>query len=355
MSDYGVFSLLPPLVAMVLALATQNVILSLGIGVFSGFVLGAGGDLIIGLYASLEQGIFGQLASQAHASLVVLVLIIGGFVGLLEATGGLATFARRIASWVRGPVGAQLAVWVAGIGIFFSDSATPLILGPIFRPVLQKSGVSREKLAYILDSTASPVCVLVPFISWGIYTMSLFGQAHRQLGVTTDAFTTFMEVMPLQLYPILALVTVPLTILARRELGPMASAARSLGAYEADVLDRSGEALDAPKDPPLAGADGEAGARQAPLGVVVFPLIVLGATVAGLFLRVYLIQGKLGGPALTTSLTLAYLAATVVAVGLARRASLLSLKEGLGAFRRGVERMLIVPLILLLAWSLSHV
>lgn len=346
MTDHGLVSLLPPLVALALALWSKNVVLSLALGVYAGFLALAGADPLAAAYASLEQGIFAQLARRSHASLIVLVLIIGGFVGLLEASGGLRTFARRIAGWVRGAVGAQLAVWLAGMAIFFSDSATPLILGPIFRPVLERSGVSREKLAYIIDATASPVCVLVPFISWGVYTMSLYDQAHRQLGLVRDAFTTFLEVLPLTLYPLLTLLAVPLIILSRRELGPMVAAQRALAEPTA--------ANEEPDDPPAAEHDATDEPAEVPLYTVVVPLAALALSVASLFLRSYLVHGKLGGLALKSSLTISYLLATATALWACRRAGVLSLKEGLAAFKQGVQRMLVVPLILLLAWSLGH-
>jgi Na+/H+ antiporter NhaC len=356
MTDHGLLSLLPPLVALALALWSKNVVLSLALGVFAGFLVLAGADPLAAAYASLEQGLFGQLARRSHASLIVLVLIIGGFVGLLEASGGLRTFAQRIAGWVRGAVGAQLAVWLAGIAIFFSDSATPLILGPIFRPVLERSGVSREKLAYIIDATASPVCVLVPFISWGVYTMSLYDQAHRQLGLVRDAFTTFLEVLPLTLYPLLTLLAVPLIILSRRELGPMVAAQRALGQRS---IEPSGDASDdvdggdeADRDD-KADRDDEAQA-EVPLSTVVIPLAVLALSVGSLFVRSYLVHGKLGGLALKSSLTISYLLATATALWVCRRVGVLTLSEGLGAFKTGVQRMLVVPLILILAWSLGH-
>ena len=99
-----------------MALATRNVILSLTLGVYGGFTILAGYNPLSGFVQLVEQGLFLQLSKLGHASLIVLILIIGGFIGLLEASGGMKTFARRIAAWVKGPVGAQLAVWLGGLG-----------------------------------------------------------------------------------------------------------------------------------------------------------------------------------------------------------------------------------------------
>ena len=140
-----------------LALATRNVILSLAVGVLGGFTILAGCNPLLGVIGLIEDGLFLQLSEPSHAALIVLILIIGGFIGLLESSGGMKTFARQIAAWVKGPVGAQLAVWLGGIGIFFSDSATPLILGPIFRPVLAQVGVSAVLSGGLFGDHASPI------------------------------------------------------------------------------------------------------------------------------------------------------------------------------------------------------
>ena len=334
---HGLASLAPPLLALVLALATRNVLLSLAAGALAGFTLLAGYNPLLGLIGLLEQGLFGQLGEPSHAALIVLILIIGGFVGLLEQSGGMRAFAHHIARGVRGPLGAQLAVWAGGIGIFFSDSATPLILGPIFRPVLARVGISREKLAYIVDSTASPVCVLVPFISWGAYVMGLIDQSHAHLKLKVDSFATFVAMMPLQFYPILALLAVPLIIASRREFGPMVAAQRA--------------ALDQPDTAQDQTEHHDAGASA---WVIVVPMLTLLLGVGAMFALLKLLRGDVGGGGLKTALTVAYLLAAVVAMAQLRRGGLMSWAQSLGAFRGGVNKMLLIPLILLLAWSLGQ-
>ncbi len=332
--DHGFLSLLPPLVALVLALVSKNVILSLSLGVLGGFLVLSGGNPLLAVMALVEQGLVGQLASQSHVSLVLLVLVIGGFVGLLDSSGGMRTFALRIAAAVRGAVGAQLAVWLAGLGIFFSDSASPLILGPIFRPVMARVGVSREKLAYIIDSTASPVCVLVPFISWGVYVMSLIDQGYGNNGIQGDSFAELVALLPLQFYPILALLAVPMFILTGRDWGPMAAAT----AIQEEPDEQTDDHLSAPP----------------PLLVITVPMLTLALSVIGMFAASHAIYGSLTGQALQTSLILAYLTASAYAVVVLGRTGIMARKEALAAFRHGIEKMLLIPLILVLAWSLGH-
>lgn len=334
MAEPTILSLLPPALALTAALVTRHVVLSLAIGGLSGFIVAAGGHPLDGTLRFLEEGLVAQLADRSHAALLVLILVIGGFVGLLEQSRGMVAFALRIARWVRGAVGAQLAVWVGGLVIFFSDSATPLILGPIFRPVLRRAGISREKLAYIIDSTASPVCVLVPFISWGIYVMSLIDQSFAHLGIEGDGLETFLQALPFQFYPILALLAVPLIVLTRREMGPMSKTT--------------------PESAEQEGAEGDAqGAKAPPLRVITAPLGTLVAAMAGLSAFTYATQGEITGESIKASLTLAYLLGAAAAAVVLWHARIMSPQESGRAFRRGVEKMLIIPLILLLAWTLG--
>ena len=323
-------SILPPVIALVLALTTRNVILSLALGAFGGFVILADYNPLLGLFATLREGAEQLLFDSSHTLLIVLILIIGGFVGLLEQSGGMKSFASRIATWVKGPVRAQLAVWFGGIGIFFSDSATPLILGPIFQPVMARVGISREKLAYIVDSTASPVCVLVPFISWGVYIMSLIDQGYKFLEIEGNGFSTFIRLMPLQFYPVLALLTVPLVIFSKREFGPMAKAI---------VVDEEIPTTDDGINPRLR--------------TITIPLLVLLGSVAALFCFFWLAYGSISGRQLNVSLIIAYLIATTTAAVVLRQERVLEVKASLRAIVQGVRKMLLIPLILILAWSLG--
>jgi Na+/H+ antiporter NhaC len=329
----GAISLAPPGVALVAALVSRNVVLSLALGVYVGFTVAADYNPFLGVVGFLEEGLFAQLAQPSHAGLIVLILAIGGFIGLLERSGGMISFARQIAGWVRGQLGAQLAVWGSGIAIFFSDSATPLILGPVFRPVLRRVDVSMEKLAYIIDSTASPVCVLVPFISWGVYVMSLIDQAIVDLRLGGTSFEIFVGMLPYQFYPVLALLAVPLIVLTGRDFGPMARPAPRAESEQDTTVEEGPEA---------------------PSSTVYVPMATLMGGAAGLLLLGYYRHGRLTGSELTTSLTMAYGLATAVAMGLLRSQAGMPAKRSLANFRAGVERLLLIPLILLLAWSLGH-
>jgi Na+/H+ antiporter NhaC len=336
---HGILSIVPPVLALVLAIATRNVILSLGVGVFLGMTIAAGFDPLAGLLDFFELGVMAQLADAANSQVVILIVVIGGFVHLLDRSGGMASFARQMTRYVDTPAKAQLSVWLTGLGIFFTDSGNPLILGPLFRPIFTGLRISREKLAFIIDSTSSPVCVLIPVISWGVYIMSLLEQSFDDLAITTPPLHAHLKTLPYQLYPLAALVTVPLMAALGREWGPMA---RAQARAEAQVLDTVGEA-------------GENDTPQASGRAILIPLATVFVVLTALFAGFWIQLGSLPGAKVRLALLIAYLAGTVVCGALLSREGIMTAQQTFRTFLRGMGQMVFIVLILLLAWSLGDV
>lgn len=338
MAQPGLVSLVPPLLALVLAVVTRNVLLSLGLGVLLGFMLAAGMNPAAGSLDMLS-GVVGQLTEASHLEVATIILVIGGFVGLLERSGGMASFARSMARVVDTPARAQISAWLAGMAIFFTDSGNALILGPMFRPIFASVRLCREKLAFIVDSTSAPVCVLIPFISWGVYIMSLLETGFEPLGVEQTPMTALMSALPFQLYPLLALLTVPLMALLGREYGPMARAQQ-----------RFEDSDESPQPTAVASGEARAGAATvlAPLGTVLLVLALLfGVSIVRL--------GSLPGPQVRQALLAAYLTGTLVCALLLVRRGILGLGRSSRAFVAGVLPMWRIVVILVLAWSLGDV
>ena len=171
--DFGVLSLLPSLIAIGLAIKTKNVIFSLFCGCLTGVLLLCHGNPFLASKALIGDYFFKQVMDSYNAGNIVLILFIGGFIKLLENGGGAQSFAKYVHKVVDTPLKAQLGCWLGGVVIFFTDLGTALLVGPVFRPLFDKLKLSREKLAWVLDSTSSPVAVLIPFIGWGVYIMGL--------------------------------------------------------------------------------------------------------------------------------------------------------------------------------------
>ena len=232
LSDLGIISLLPVALALVLSIASRNVILGLFIGLFTGVLLVEGFSPIAALTLMVRDYLVPQVTDSYNAGVLVLLAFIGGFVALMEKSGGGAAFAARVMRFITTRARLQVAAWLGGILIFFSDLGTPLIIGPTFRPLADSLRVSRAKLAYIIDSTASPVAILVPFIGWGVYIMGLLNQQIESLGVDASDYALLLSALPFQLYAWLALAAVPLLAIVGIEFGPMRraeDAARAVG------------------------------------------------------------------------------------------------------------------------------
>jgi len=341
-SDYGVLSIVPSVVALAIALTTRKVVLSLGIGVWTGMTIHHNFNPLGGIFDLFDKGLFAQLGTKSNASVVLLICIIAGFVHLIERSGGMRSFAASTGRSLSSPRKAQLAVWVAGLGIFFTDSGNSLILGPLFRPVFASHKICREKLAFLLDSTASPVCVLVPITSWGVYIMSLIEKSAPSGNLSP--FEIWVDALAFQLYPILAVLSVPLFIAFNREFGPMAK--------QQALLQCVGREVNANTETERERPSGE---QDAPAFLVTIPLGVLLSSLAAIFGYLWLTTGGLPNDKLQVALGVSYGAAILSAALLLRASGGKSFAWISTTLFEGVGKVISVVVILLLAWSLGDV
>ncbi len=214
-------SLLPPLIAIGAALLTREVILSLFLGIVSGSLILADFSVTQGLTDSF-QVVFAQVADPEWAvPNIIFLLVLGGLTALVSASGGAEGFGRWAMSKVKSRSGAQMVPFASGCAVFIDDYFNCLAVGQIARPITDRQGVSRAKLAYILDSTAAPICILVPLSSWGAYLLSQIAKPIEQYDVGLTPITAFIALVPANYYAILALLLLLLTIWLRIDLGPM--------------------------------------------------------------------------------------------------------------------------------------
>ena len=224
MENLGFISIIPVLITLVIAVWTRNVILGLFIGVFTGVMILYGLNPFTGMSTLIEKYIIVQVTSSSHTGILILMVLIGGVVGLMERSGGAVAFASMVVKYISSKVKAQLAAWTSGSLLFFTDSGTPLIVGPLFRPIVDGIKISRVKLAWIIDSTASPVAVLIPFIGWGLYSQGLIAQEYAELGLTENAFSVYVKAVPFQFYSLMAVMMVPMVAMLKADFGPMKKA-----------------------------------------------------------------------------------------------------------------------------------
>lgn len=209
--------MLPPVVAIVLAVWTRHVYLSLGAGIWMGRTILSGWNPLSGLASSVEAMV-GVFADPGNTSVLLFTLAIGSLIATIGSSGGVRGFVDFVETrgWVDSPRKAQGLAWIIGLVIFIESNITVLIAGAVSRPLFDRYRVSREKLAYLIDSTSAAVCILVPLNAWGAYNIGLLGN----LGVE-DPLAVLVGSIPLNFYPIAAILVAGASAWWRLDIGAM--------------------------------------------------------------------------------------------------------------------------------------
>lgn len=340
MLEPGISSLLPVATTLIVALWARNVLVGLFVGVICGVAM-IGGTSMLGFIPSLVQDhLVPQVADSYNASVLVLLAFIGGFVRLVEGSGGGAAFARVAARWVVNRTRTQLAAWLGGVMIFFSDLGTPLIVGPVFQPLADRLKVSRQKLAFILDSTSSPVAILIPFIGWGVFIMSVIAEAFAANGVNDSEWSAFVAAIPFQVYAWLAIAMAPLLALLDFDYGPMRKA--QTNAVAAAVPD-DGDEVATP-----------AYSRATPI-LVWLPLTILGGVLFAVLVQLGFPSEQVAGGDFRAALSAAYFFAAVALLVLLVGRGLQTATVAIGRYIDGMSGMMVIAATLVLAWSLGDI
>lgn len=225
MEHFGAWGLIPPLLTITLAFITKDVIISLFLGILSGVLIVAGGNPALALVNTSDL-LAGVLNDGWNIRIFLFCALLGGLVGMLSKTGASSSLGVWAGKRLNSPKTTQLTAWFFGLLIFIDDYFNSLTVGTIMRPITDKQKVSRAKLAYILDATAAPVCILAPVSSWVVTVMSVVkgSEGFENLGISEFQF--FIKSIPYNLYAILTLIMVLVIALTRRDFGPMAASER---------------------------------------------------------------------------------------------------------------------------------
>ena len=226
---FGLLTLIPPIVAIILAFITKDVVISLFLGTLSGcFMLQLTGNNIIGAivfsFLDFVELVLNSLADTWNAGIILQVLVIGGIINLVSRMGGAKAVAEALAKRAKGPRSTQVVAWLLGLCVFFDDYANALIVGPIMKPVADKMKVSRERMAFIIDATAAPIAGIAIISTWIGLEVGLINDGYAKIGLEADAFSVFLNTIPYRFYNILILIFVVLTAITLREFGPMRKA-----------------------------------------------------------------------------------------------------------------------------------
>ncbi len=217
MIDAGWVSVLPPVLAIVLAIATRQVYLSLAAGVWMGWSIVEGWNPVAGIGRSISE-VVAVLGSAGNANVILFTLVIGALIATVEQSGGVRGFVHYLETrrWVNTPRRTQALAWITGVVIFIESNITVLVAGAVSRPLFDRYRVSREKLAYLIDSTSAAICILIPLNAWGAYNLAIL----TDLGVE-DPLGVFLGAIPVNFYAIAAVLLSGAVVLWGIDLGPM--------------------------------------------------------------------------------------------------------------------------------------
>ncbi len=367
MEHFGIWGLIPPVLAITLAFVTKDVMVSLFLGILSGALIVAGGNPVTAIL-NLTDLLAGSLNDGWNIRIFLFCALLGGLVGMLSRTGSAHAFGRWAAKKVNSPKTSMLMAWFCGLIIFIDDYFNSLAVGTVMRPITDKNGVPRAKLAYILDSTAAPVCILVPVSSWVITVMSIVKGSEGFASLGMSEFEFFIRSIPFNIYAILTLIMVLTIILTGRDFGPMAKSVRL--AKEGRLYDSSYG--DAPGEVSIEGDD--KADRAKPIDML-FPIIVLIVSALVLFPAttwLLAIDGEsitsvgqamasmtLGEAFNNTDASMALFYAVIITLVITyiyyaiRR--LFSIKEASEAICDGIKSMVPALMILTMAWTIGTI
>ena len=352
----GAWSLLPPLMAIVIALAFREVLVALFAGVWVGALLLHGFDPIAATLRAVDHYAVDAAADEDHATILIFSLLLGGMVGTMTRGGG----AKGLAEWVTRRAtsrrSALVSTWVLGILIFFDDYANSLLVGASMRPVTDRLRISREKLAFLVDATAAPVASIAVVSSWIGVEVGYIGDQLAGAGMHADAYLVFLETLGHRFYPWLMLLFGLLVATTGRDFGPMLAAERRA---QGGQLLRVGARPASDFDEGL--GDEEVPAR---IGQALAPIAtVVGVAALGMVTTGWAACEAEGvEPSLraifgnaSSMKALLWASAAGGAVGVAGAIPVLGFRDALHGWVKGLQAMLLACVILVLAWSLGAV
>ncbi len=376
--EFGIFTLVPPIVAILLAFITKNVVISLFIGVLSGgFILNLTGFNVFGAltqaFLDFINRALNSLSDPWNAGIVMQVLVIGGVINLVAKMGGAKAIAEALAKKAKTAKSAQLITWFLGICVFFDDYANSLIVGPIMRPVADKMKISRERLAFIIDATAAPIAGLAIISTWIGLEVSLISEGFESIGVEASGFGVFLQTIPYRFYNILILAFIVITIITLREFGPMRKAeisARKLKDLTNEEIAVTSSHMDELE--PKEGVKLSIWNAIVPIGALIISAIVAfyysgySSIMAGddIAIKAIVTNSPLSFKAIlevfaasdaSIALLQSAIFSTVVAIVMAVWKKIFTISEAIEVWIDGMKGLIITAVILILAWSLGSV
>ncbi len=364
-------SILPPLIAILFALAFREVFSALFVGLLVGTTIISyyqGNVLFIaifkGIFMLIDTYVIESLGDMDHLSIIVFSMLIGATVNLITSNGGMKGVVNILSKHAKTSRSGQFVTWLMGILIFFDDYANTLVVGNTMRPMTDRLRISREKLAYLVDSTAAPIAAIAFVTTWIGAELSYIQDGIDTIGLQTTAYSVFLNSLAYSFYPILALLFILILIFTKRDYGPMRKAEKKCRkkGVKADDSDFSSSN----KVNELKVSD-DISARW--YNAVIPVLVIIFGTLAGLLYtgwdqEVWLsdemsfskkVSHIIGNSDSYTALLWSSISGVLTAVALTISQRILKLKACIDSLINGFRTMLMAILILVLAWSIALV
>lgn len=339
---YATFwSLIPPVVAIVLALITKEVYSSLFLGILVGALLYSGGNFEGTVNHIFSGGMISVLSSGSNVGILVFLVILGTMVCLMNRAGGSAAFGRWAGKHIKTRVGAELATILLGVLIFIDDYFNCLTVGSVMRPVTDSHNVSRAKLAYLIDATAAPICIIAPISSWAA---AVTGFVKGE-----DGFSIFIRAIPYNYYAILTIIMMVTLVLAKEDYGPMK--AHEKNAIEGDLFTTG--------DRPFENTSENAIYNKGKVIDLVFPILslivccVIGMIYSGGFFSGTGFVEAFSGSDASVGLMLGSFFAMVITIVFYAVRKVLRFSDSMACIPEGFKAMVPAILILTFAWTLK--
>lgn len=339
---YATFwALVPPVVAIGLALITKEVYSSLFIGVLMGGILYSGFSFEGTITHIFEDGMINVLSDSYNVGILIFLVILGTMVCLMNRAGGSAAFGQFAADHIKGRVGAELATILLGCLIFIDDYFNCLTVGSVMRPVTDKFKVSRAKLAYLIDATAAPICIIAPISSWAA---AVTGFVEGE-----DGFSIFVRAIPYNFYAILTIVMMIGMVLLRTEFGSMKFHEKN--ALKGDLYTTPGRPYDTEKQP-------EVSARGTVLDLLIPIISLIICCMVGMLYTGGFFSGEDFVTAFSQSdaslgLTMGSFFGLLITIGLYQVRRVLKFSECMACIPEGFKSMVPAIMILSFAWTLK--
>ncbi|MCS7053895.1 MAG: Na+/H+ antiporter NhaC family protein [Ignavibacterium sp.] len=357
----AILSVVPPLIAILIALIFRQVLFSLLIGIFSGALFINDYNIIVAFMRIVDEYIINSLTDKSHMQIIVFTLLFGGMVGLISKSGGTKGIANLLLPLAKNRRSGLFATWLSGLVIFFDDYANSLVVGNLMRPITDKLKISREKLAFIVDSTSAPVASIFLISSWIGYEVGLIQDALNSINSQLNAYSVFLESILFRFYPITMLIFILLTIYLGKDFGPMWKSEK-LALMDERFTNHNSSSTDILKSSELMGNDDRAKWYN---GVVPILIMLITAFIGLVFTGMDNINEKgitnFGFKEIIyhsdsfLSLLWASAFACLVAGVMYISQRIMKLSEVMDAWFLGLRSMFLAVLVLTLAWSIGTV